>query len=120
MAGRKLKVQGKVQASTILEVVIAMVMIVVVFGIALMIFSNISRLSLSVKKLNAEAILQDRLLKIEQYDNNTDEIARVGELHIEQKVTHYNDDNHLSQVQLTAYDDNNNIVAELQKVIINP
>lgn len=115
-----MKIRSKVQASTILEVVISMIVIIAVFGIALMIFSNVTRLSLSAKKLKAEAILQDRLLKLERSGNNIDETIAVDAFRVEQQITAYNDSSNLSQVHLSAYDDNNDIVAELQKVIINP
>ena len=52
MAGRKL-IRTKIMASTILEVIVAMVIIVVVFGIAMMIYTNVLRMSLSVKKIQA-------------------------------------------------------------------
>jgi len=120
MAGGKLNIQGKVRASTILEVVISMIVIIVVFGIGLMIFSNVTRSSLSLKKLKAEAALQDRMLSLEQDTVPTSETKGNEDFRIEQKTERYNDNNHLFRVQLTAYDNNNSKVAELQKVIINP
>ena len=97
-----------------------MIVIIAVFGIALMIFSNVTRLSLSAKKLKAETLLQERLLIIEHNGNGVDGTIPVVGFHIEQKITLYDDNPHLSQVNLIAYDDQNNIVTELHKVIINP
>ena len=65
MAGRKL-IRTKIMASTILEVIVAMVIIVVVFGIAMMIYTNVLRMSLSVKKIQAQAILKETLYNIEK------------------------------------------------------
>jgi hypothetical protein len=48
MAGNKLNT--KLSASNILEVIVSMVIIVIVFGIAMMIYSNVLRFSLSAKK----------------------------------------------------------------------
>jgi len=120
MAGTKLKVRSKVQASTILEVVISMIVIIAVFGIALMIFSNVTRLSLSAKKLKAEAILEDRVLMLQQSNDNIDETIVAEGFSIEQRITAYNNNSNLSNVRLTAFDENNNLIAELQKVIIHP
>jgi Tfp pilus assembly protein PilV len=118
MAGRKLIVQEKVAASTLLEVVISMVIIVLVFGTAMMIYSNVTRLSLSVKKTQAQAILLEMMRNMESSKEITSQSVVAGDFTIEQSVKSYNDNNDLLSVDLTAYDDNHQEVAELQKVII--
>ena len=117
MAGSKLK--SKVQASTILEVVISMVIIVVVFGIAMMIYTNVLRMSLSVKKLKAQAILNEIALKA---GNNTDGATPdviVDDFRIEKEIKPYNGNATLIEIHLTAFDNNKQKVAELQQVIMN-
>jgi Tfp pilus assembly protein PilE len=118
MAGRKLTLQTRVKASTILEVVISMIIIILVFGIAMMIYSNVTRLSLSAKKIQAQAILQGMMRNIEQSKENGSQSVVAGDYTIEQSVKSYNDNTNLLGVSLTAYDDNHQEVAELQKVII--
>jgi len=116
MAGSKLN--RKIKGSTILEVIIAMVVIVVVFGIAMMIYSNVLRLSLSAKKLRAKAVLEDVLLKAAAGENQT---LTIGEFRIEQEIQSYNGNNNLLSVHLTAYDANQLKIAELRQVMIkNP
>jgi len=116
MAGSKLR--RTVKASTILEVIISMIIIVFVFGIAMMIFTNVSRLSLSAKKIRAQAILQEALLKAEQSTGNMNQSFKVDDFSIEQDITPYNGESNLTAVHLTAYDQNRQKIAELQKVII--
>jgi Tfp pilus assembly protein PilV len=118
MAGSKLTLETKVKASTILEVLISMIIIILVFGIAMMIYSNVTRLSLSVKKIQAQAILQGLMTNIEQSKENTSQSIIAGDYTIEQSVKSYNDKTNLVDVRLTAYDDNHQEVAELQKVMI--
>jgi len=120
MAGRKLTITRKVAGSTILEVLISMVIIIVVFGIAMMIYSNVTRFSLSAKRIKAEAVLQERLLSIEQSKISLDETVAIGDFQVQQVIKVYRDSSHLSDVHLTAWDDNHQKVAELQKVIISP
>lgn len=120
MAGRKLIIQSRVRASTILEVLISMIVIIVVFGIAMMIFANVSRLSLSAQKMKAAAILQERLLSAEQNTINLDETVTIGEFQVEQEVKTYDKNDSLFEIHLTAWDGNRVKVVELQKVIINP
>jgi Tfp pilus assembly protein PilV len=119
MAGNKLNIGAKVQASTILEVVIAMVLIIVVFGIAMMIYTNVLSSSLSVKKIKAQAVLQQTLIKTEQLKGITSQSITVDDFRVEQEVKPYNGSKLLNDIHLTAYDANQRKIAELEKVIIN-
>jgi len=118
MAGSKLTVQTRIKASTLVEVVVAMVVILVVFGIAMMIYTNVLRLSLSAKKIRAQALLQETLLKAEHTAGNTTQSFTLDDFRIEQEAAPYNNSN-LTEIHLTAYDQNQQKVAELQKVIVN-
>ena len=118
MAGRKLKINSKVQASTILEVLISTIIIMVVFGIGMMIIGNVTRFSLSGKKIKAEAILQERLLTAEQSKIKPDGTITIGDFQVEQETKLYSDTG-ISWVHLTAWDANHQKVAELQKMIVN-
>jgi hypothetical protein len=117
MAGRKLILTNKVDASTILEVVIAMVIIILVFGIAMMIYANVLRLSLSAKKIKATAILQEVCLKAEQVKDFSHQSITVDDLRVEQEIKPFNNDTLLNEIHLTAYDANQQKITELQKVI---
>ena len=113
MAGSKLN--GRVRASTILEVVISMVVIVIVFGIAMMIVTNVTRLSLSGKKLRAAALLQasaDSAI--------VSKTINMEDFRIEQEVKPCQQNSALLDVHLTAYDQNQQKIAELEKIISQP
>jgi len=120
VAGRKLKASGMLEGSTILEVLISMIVIIVVFGIGMMIFGNVTRASLSEKKMEAESVLQQRMLDIEASNDSLSTTIQGNDLRVEQKISQYGDNAHLSLVQLAAYDNNQQKVAELDKVIIKP
>jgi Tfp pilus assembly protein PilV len=77
MAGSKLIIQHKLKASTIIEVLISMVIIMVVFGMAMMIYANVIRSSLSVKKVRAEAILNEILTNDEKANNNSTQVLNI-------------------------------------------
>ena len=119
MAGGKLKYTTKVEASTILEVVISMVVILAVFTIAMMIYSNVMRSSLSVKKIKAQALLHETMAKAEQNEENSSQIFTVDDFKIEQKTETYDNNPALTEIDLVAFDANQDTVARLQKVIIN-
>ncbi len=117
MAGGKLN--SKIKGSTIVEVVISMVVIVTVFGIAMMILSNVLRFSLSAKKLRAQAILWEVMLKTEQTKDNTAQTFTIDDFRVEQEAKTYNDNANLIEIHLVAYDRNQQKVSELQKIIVN-
>lgn len=102
-----------------MEAVIAMVIMVLVFGIAMMIFTNVTRLSLSVRKVRAQAVLQDLLLQAAKDPGNSDRTIPVEDLRIEQKVTPFGQGPGLSQIELTAYDESGKPLAEVQQIIRN-
>ena len=117
MAGNELK--KSVRASTILEVVVSMVIIVIVFGTAMMIYTNVMRMSLSVKKLKAQALLHETMLNAEHTALNVTQTINRGDFRIEEEIKPYKDNTVLTDIYLTAYDRNQQKIAELQKVIIN-
>jgi Tfp pilus assembly protein PilE len=118
MAGAKLMYNDKVKASTIIEVIVSMVIIVVVFGIAMMIYTNVTRMSLSAQKIKAQAILQEELISAEQTKGFSNKSTDTANLRIEQEVLPFNTDTLLSVIHLTAYDLNQGKITELQKLII--
>jgi type II secretory pathway component PulJ len=119
MAGIGSGLRKKVEGSTILEVIISMVIIVCVFGIAMMIYTNVSRSSLSVKTVNAEATLEKQMSVVEKDSLSSDNTININGFKVEQKITPYQNIKNLSWVQLTAYDSTENKAAELNKVIYN-
>ena len=102
-----------------MEVVIAMVIIVLVFGIAMIIFSNVLRLSLSEKKIHASAVLREAVLKAENNPANASQTFIVGDFKIVQEAGPYNGNTDLTDLHLTIYDQNNQKIDELQQVMIN-
>ena len=111
MAGSKLK------ASSILEVVIAMVVIVTVFTIAMMIYGNVQRLSLSSKKIKAQAVLHELLLSAEKSSEVSKRSFVIDHIRVEEDISTYNNSTTLHIISLTAYDQNQEQIAELKEVV---
>jgi Tfp pilus assembly protein PilV len=109
----------KVQASTILEVVISMVIIVFVIGIALMILSNVLRLSLSVKQLKASSILQQEMEKVKALRTVSDEVLQINDWRVEKTFKPFSLGGSLLEADLAIYDQNNVKITELKSVIIH-
>lgn len=100
-----------------MEAVIAMVIMVLVFGIAMMIYTNVTRLSLSVRKIRAQAILQERLYQTVKNGNTDNQHIQVDEFEIEQKVSPFGPGSGLIQIELTAFGENHQQLVQLQQII---
>ncbi|SDQ01672.1 hypothetical protein SAMN05428975_5925 [Mucilaginibacter sp. OK268] len=118
MAGSKVKIHGKLAGSTILEVVISMVIIILVFGTAMMINTNVTKRSLSVKKLRAQAILQEILLQDTPFTDDKGKPNLIDGFRIEQQLKPVEKEPRLTQIILTAFDDNQEQVAQVQQIIV--
>jgi len=116
MAGNQLKLNGRVQASTIMEVIIAMVLILVVFTIAMMISANVMRASPSAKKQKAAALLQDRMIKAMQNPVTGTATVNAGEFQLSQEIKPSENSKSLVSIRLTALDANADTVAVLQEI----
>lgn len=116
----KISINSKLPASTIPEVVVSMVIIIVVFGIAMMIYTNVMRMSLSVKKVRAEAILQEQMLKTRMSGKAAEQVVKLEDFRIEQDIKQVDGEPGLSEVTLTAFDENNLQTARVMEIIITP
>lgn len=117
MARAKLMLMDKVKASSVLEVVVAMVIIVLVFGLAMMIYTNVTGMSLSGQKIKAQAILQEKLLYAEKERYPVNKSMDTAGFRIEQQVGVYGPDTLLNMISLAAYDGNQQKLAIMQKLI---
>lgn len=118
MVRGKLKCKAHVEASSILEVLISMVIILIVFGIAMMISANVLKSSLSIKKIKAQAVLSKLLIETESGADLTNKTFKLDSFIVEEefKVTELYPD--LIEVHLTAFDVNQEKITDLQKLII--
>lgn len=107
----------KVHASSVVEVIVAMVLIISIFGIALMIYNNVLHLALSEKKLKAEGILQQLLLSEENKSDIYNKNWQMPDFTIVEKVEPFEGNEDLVKVSLTAFDADRNKIAEIQKVL---
>ena len=94
-----------------------MVVIVIVFSIAMGIFANIQRLSLSAQKVHAQAVLKDELLKAEHAPQIATQTTMVDGFEVSSEIVLYNSNTDLYQITLIAFDNNKQKLAELKEVV---
>lgn len=120
MAGEKLILKARVDGSTVLEVLIAMIVIMIVFGLAMIIYSNVERSSVSVRQLAARSLLQDLAQRAAANPAAvSDSSFMAGEMEIRRTVKAYPGEPQLSELDLEALDPQQHVLATLKQVIIH-
>lgn len=117
MAGLQMKLIKQVDGSTIIEVLISMVVIMAVFSMALGIFTNVQRLSLSAKKLHAQGVLKEELFSLQKGPLVLKDTKKIDDISVEEEITIYQNNNTLYQISLVAYDANQEKLAQIQEVV---
>ena len=107
----------KVKAATILETVIAMVIILIVFLVAGTIFLNISKSGVTEKSIRAYESINNYYsqLKIEEIPYQDKE--EINGFLINTDIENYNDKPGLALVHCWVYDTDNKIIAEQKRII---
>ncbi|MBB5395102.1 hypothetical protein [Mucilaginibacter sp. AK015] len=108
---------GRLKADSLLEVVIAAVLIIVVFSMAMMVYANVLHTSRPVKQVRAAAFLRQAARRIEQLqDTAVSETGFDGPL-IRRSVTAAGGPGtaHLRLIALGAHNDT---LAVLDKIIV--
>lgn len=117
MAGIKLDLDRRVKASTVLEVIVSMVIIIVVFGTAMMIYANVSRMSVSAQKIKAQGILNQVMKNMKDVGPGSNQESIIDGFTVERSVKYYNENDKLFEVDLMAYDENKQLLAEIHELI---
>ncbi|MGV8879433.1 MAG: hypothetical protein ACOH2A_10410 [Sphingobacteriaceae bacterium] len=119
MAGIKMKLKSKLNASSLLEVLVSMIIIVLVFSIAMGIHSNILRASLTVKTYRANAVLQEILGNLQIAEEGKQSFI-AGGFRIDGQITTDERNSELKLVQLSIYDASDKEMATVRKVVYVP
>jgi hypothetical protein len=119
MAGDKITKKSMLEAATITEVVIALVIIVVVFGMAMMIFANVTQQAISTKKIRATAVLRNILLKANQSLQLPREPFNQDGFKIIPIIKPVENEPGLSELYLTAYDENQQEITKIAEIMIS-
>ena len=96
------KLRGKIKASTLLEVIVAMVVILIVFVLATGIYANVMRSSPSVKQQRVKAIISGLIAESIAAGNWKDEVIAIDSMAFQKTVTPYQAYPDLRLVQVVA------------------
>lgn len=115
------KVSIMLNASSLVEAVIAMVVIVIVFGIALVVITNVTRSSLSVTKATAQKVLDKAIADAERADELVPGQAslNIDGLTVEQQILPYWKNPALTEIRLAARNEKGDTILTMRKVLID-
>lgn len=94
----------KIQASTLIEVITAMIIIMIIFGIAMMIFTNINTTSNTKLKLFAGMHIDKVYEETIKENSFFDEDYQVESIKIEKKIMPYKNNDNIIILQFIAFD----------------
>ena len=112
-------INSKLQASTLIESLIAMIIIVLSIGISAMIYSSILSSDKEFIKLKANKLIDAECVKTKTQQLFVDSEVKIDEFVIEKKISLYNDTENLYQISFMATDVNGNTIAIRNELIIN-
>lgn len=107
----QLRHHTKIKAATLLEVIVAMVVIMIVFTLATGIFANIIKSSPSVKQHHVNALLAQVIAESITKQNWKDETITVDSMILQKTVKPYQDYADLLQIQVVATERGQEIAA---------
>jgi hypothetical protein len=106
----------RLNASTVLEVVIAMTVVIIVITLAMAMIGNVNKGSLSVRKLKARLILENEL-RSKDLDRCIDRTVEANWT-IKCDIRSGADSGSASVIHLQLIDENRRKLAEVEKVIL--
>ena len=108
---------AKAKAATLLESMVAMVVVLLSFGIALMIYVNVANSNNSQQRLGVYLALNEVLADTVEDAAFTDEETKEGVLTIVKTVQPYGRSKSLIEIHLEARDLNGKILGVLDKIV---
>jgi hypothetical protein len=112
------KLNFKLKATTLMESLVAMIIIVVCFGVATMIYSNVLDSDKQRLQLKAMLLLNQQSIEIKKEKKFIDGEEVNGEWTIKRSIEHYQQSENLYQLTLSVIGKEENIIAKRNELII--
>lgn len=109
----------KLKGSTLIESLIAMIIIVLSIGISAMIYSSILSSDKEFIRLKANKLIDVEAIKTKAQKLLIDSEIKINELIIQKKISLYNETENLYCISFVATDVNGNTIATRNELIIN-
>ncbi|HAF29361.1 MAG TPA: hypothetical protein DCG75_09980 [Bacteroidales bacterium] len=114
----KIRIFKKLKASTLIETIIAMLIVTIAFSLALMLMLSISKNSNNSLKTKAYFLANEVLVKTKSEKTYFDQDFDYGNILIKKTVAEYENNEELFQLNISAYDVRNYKLVEQNELII--
>jgi Tfp pilus assembly protein PilE len=109
--------KGKIQASSLVEVITALVIISVIFSIAIMVYLNVHRSGFSSRRLVGALLINEVLVNTLQEKRYQQVTITIDDFTIYQDIVSYKSASNLKVIILEARDVNGKLVAERKRLV---
>jgi hypothetical protein len=110
----------QLKASTLIEALVAMVIVMICFGIASMIYVNVLNADNNRIQLKAHLIVSDLAQKAKTTSTFLDEKIETEGLVIQKSIEGYHDIPNLSVLKFVAFDKKGKVITEYKELFIIP
>lgn len=111
------KLNHRLKASTLMESLIAMIIIVVCFGVATMIYSNVLDSDKQRQQLKAILVLNEEAIEMKKAKTFLDAEKQISDWVIKKIVKKYPNTENLYTISLSVIDRNGKIIAKRNELI---
>jgi len=108
----------KIRASTLLETIVALMLVMMCFSIGMMIYVNVINSDNNRQKLHVHLLLKGIAFKTKTDNSYLDESIESEMLSIKKKVIKYKDTENLNMLTLKAYDKQGKLLEEYKELLI--
>lgn len=108
----------KAKSSSLLETIVAMVIIMVVFSISIMIYVNITSSTFSLQKIKTDLLLQRLSVTTLEKKTYFDETIEYEIITIDKQIQKYNDIDDILLMTLTAYNKQQDTIAQRKQLLL--
>jgi Tfp pilus assembly protein PilE len=109
--------KSKLKAATLFESLIAMIIIIVCFGVAVMIYTNVLNSDKQRSELTAILLLNKEAVEFKKEKKFIDDEKKVGDWNIKKTIQLYEYTKNVYHLQLMAIDKNGNTIATRNELI---
>lgn len=109
----------KIKAATMIESLIAMVVVMLCFGIATTVYVNVISSGNQLLKMKSEFLLRKVALESKRDHLFLDEKITVDEITVQKRVTPYNGSKKLVRLNLQAFGNNEKLLSEYNELVPN-
>jgi type II secretory pathway pseudopilin PulG len=111
-------IKKKLRAATLIETLIAMLIILLVLGVSIMVYVNIMKSDQHFKNLKADLSMEEVAAQTSERQNYHTKTIMKGERRVKRTIANFESASNVKHLQLTAFDNQNNKVKQYHELVV--